>query len=272
MKNLENKLVVITGAGSGIGRALARDCVARGARVAISDVDESGLADTAALLPAERVHAEVLDVAKRAQWTRHRRNLIKRFGEPDVVVNNAGVAVSQTIEDLSYEDFDWLMDINFWGVVYGTKTFLADLKSRPDAAVINISSVFGLISVPTQGAYNASKFAVRGFTEALRQELTGTPVHVMSVHPGGIRTNIARAARFYHDDRGRSDAQGFVADFERLAGTSPERAAEIILRGIRRRRPRVLIGADAWLIDRVQRWLPVRYYAVLERLFGWMRR
>ena len=132
--------------------------------------------------------------------------------------------------------------------------------------------MFGLVAWPAQSAYNASKFAVRGYTESLRHELAGTGITAICVHPGGIRTNIARAARFYHDDRGRSDAQGFVADFERLAGTSPERAAEIILRGIRRRRPRVLIGADAWLIDRVQRWLPVRYYAVLERLFGWMRR
>ena len=262
MKNLENKLVVITGAGSGIGRALARDCVARGARVAISDVDESGLADTAALLPAERVHAEVLDVAKRAQWTRHRRNLIKRFGESDVVVNNAGVAVSQTIEDLSYEDFDWLMDINFWGVVYGTKTFLADLKSRPDAAVINISSVFGLISVPTQGAYNASKFAVRGFTEALRQELTGTPVHVMSVHPGGIRTNIARNARMHASPTG-DDRDTAVSRFDKLAMTSPEGAARRILKDLAARKPRCLIGADAHAIDWVQRALPSAYSRLL---------
>ena len=271
MKDFRDRVVVITGAGSGIGRALARRLDTLGAVLVLCDRDPDGLAETAASL-AGRADTHVIDVSQREALEGLATHVEHQHGKAHVIINNAGVTVVERAEQTRHEDFEWLMGINFWGVVYGTRAFLPLIRAAGEGAVVNISSVFGLVAWPAQSAYNASKFAVRGYTESLRHELAGTGITAICVHPGGIRANIARAARFYHDDRGRSDAQGFVADFERLAGTSPERAAEIILRGIRRRRPRVLIGADAWLIDRVQRWLPVRYYAVLERLFGWMRR
>jgi short-subunit dehydrogenase len=182
------------------------------------------------------------------------------------VVNNAGVAVSQTVNDLTWEDFEWLMGINFWGVAYGTKAFLPKLLEQNEGAIVNVSSVFGLIGVPTQSAYNAAKFAVRGFTEALRHELKDTNVRAISVHPGGIKTNIARASRFYTDPLGNTDHTSMASRFDRLARTTPEKAAETIVRGIEKGSPRVLIGADAVLIDRIQRWMPERYNSVMNAL------
>lgn len=265
MKSLKDRLVVITGAGSGIGRALAQEAVRRGARVAISDVDEAGLAETADQLPAERCHAAVLDVARRGDWQRYRRRLLAEAGPPDVLINNAGVAVAQRVEHLSMDDFRWLMEINFWGVVHGCQTFLPDLRARPQAAIVNVSSVFGLIGVPTQGAYCASKFAVRGLTESLRAELAGSTVQVMCVHPGGVRTAIARRARI-HAAPGGHDPATAAERFEQIARTSPEAAARRILDDLQARRPRSLIGADARLIDWAQRLMPAAYTRLLNRL------
>lgn len=259
MKNLTDKVVVITGAGSGIGRALALACAQRGAMLALSDVNEQGLAETVGALNTDRVLSELVDVAQRDQVEAHAAATMERFGRADAVINNAGVAVSQTIEDLSYEDFEWIMGINFWGVVHGTKAFLPHLKAQPESAVINISSVFGLISVPTQGAYNATKFAVRGFTEALRHENEGTGLHVMCVHPGGIRTSIAKNARMAVDPAGLRDQAASAAKFEKLARTTPEQAAEKILKDLARKSPRCLIGPDAKAIDWMQRLMPVGY-------------
>lgn len=190
----------------------------------------------------------------------------------DLLINNAGVTVAQTAEHTSYEDFEWLMGINFWGVVHGSRAFLPMLRAAGQSALVNVSSVFGLIAWPSQSAYNASKFAVRGYTECLRHELAGTGVQVICVHPGGVRTNIARDARFHTDDLGRTDAARFAAQFEKLARTSPQQAAAAIIRGIERGEPRILIGADAQLIDRVQRLMPTRYMDVLGRLFARWRR
>lgn len=266
MYSLKDKIAVVTGAGSGIGRALAQNLAARGCRLALADIDEAGLGETAALLPGETdVMQARLDVADRAAVYDFAARVKQTFGTAHVVVNNAGVAVSQTIENLSYEDFEWLMGIDFWGVVYGTKAFLPLLRAQNEGAIVNLSSVFGIIAVPTQGAYNAAKFAVRGFTEALRHELRGTGVKAICVHPGGIKTNIARRARFYADPSGETDQAKAAAHFDRLARTTPERAAEIIVRGVERGTPRVLIGADAWLIDRIQRWFPASYWSLMAR-------
>ena len=266
MKRLDDRVVVITGAASGIGRALAWEFGAAGARLALADVDAAGLHETAALVGPERCLTAAVDVADRAAVERFAADVGARFGAVHVVVNNAGVTVSETIERLGYDDFAWLMGINFWGVVHGTKAFLPWLRQAEEAAVVNVSSVFGLIAFPTQGAYNASKFAVRGFTEALRQELAGTRIAVHSVHPGGIRTNILRNARFYADAHGGADHADASDEFARIARTTPEAAARTIVAAVRRGRPRVLIGPDAWLIDRLQRWLPVRYAAVVATL------
>ena len=170
--------------------------------------------------------------------------------------------------EIDQAQMEWLIDINFWGVVHGTKAFLPHLLRNNEGQIVNVSSIFGIISLPTQGAYNASKFAVRGFTEALRQELAHTGVRASCVHPGGIRTNIARAARFYQGPDGRQDAARAAAQFDKVARTTPEEAARVIIEGIRRQRPRILIGADARLLDRIQRLLPAGYPRVLARLLG----
>jgi NAD(P)-dependent dehydrogenase (short-subunit alcohol dehydrogenase family) len=250
---------VITGAGSGIGRALALDLASRGARLALSDVDEARVADTAA--HCEKAGAEVrsyqLDVADRAAVLAHADTVANEFGQVNLVVNNAGVALIGTVEEMTFEELDWITGINFWGVVHGTKAFLPHLISSGDGHLVNISSVFGFIGVPTQSAYNATKFAVRGFTEALRQEMLNAdhPVGVSCVHPGGIKTNIARGARGVPED----DRHRMVSMFDRLARTTPEAAARTILRGVERNRPKILVGPDAYVFDAMPRILGATY-------------
>jgi len=262
---LKDKVAVVTGAGSGIGRALAQLLAQKGCRLALADINESSLKETAAALSAD-VITHKLDVADRAAVYAFADQVKRHFGTAHVVINNAGVAVSQTVNDMSWEDFEWLMGINFWGVAYGTKAFLPMLLAQDEGAIVNVSSVFGIIGVPTQSAYNAAKFAVRGFTEALRHELKDTKVRAISVHPGGIKTNIARASRFYKDPLGNSDQAGMAARFDRLARTTPERAAATIVRGIEKGAPRVLIGADAALIDKIQRLMPESYNVVMNAM------
>jgi NAD(P)-dependent dehydrogenase (short-subunit alcohol dehydrogenase family) len=262
---LKDKVAVVTGAGSGIGRALAQLLAEKGCKLAIADINEAALMETAATLPTD-VIARKLDVANRDAVYAFADAVRQHFGTAHVVVNNAGVAVSQTVNDLSWEDFEWLMGINFWGVAYGTKAFLPTLLAQDEGTIVNVSSVFGIIGVPTQGAYNAAKFAVRGFTEALRHELRATNVRAICVHPGGIRTNIAAASRFYKDPLGNSDHAASTARFARLARTSPEKAAATIVRGIEKGSPRVLIGGDAVMIDQIQRMMPVSYFKVFDAL------
>jgi len=261
---------VVTGAASGIGRALAVELAKRGANVAISDVNDTGLSETASLAQSAASGVKVrtfhLDVADRQAVLAHAGEVASEFGRVNLVFNNAGVAVAATVEETTWEDFDWLMGINFWGVVHGTKAFLPHLIESGDGTIVNISSVFGFIGVPSQSAYNSAKFAVRGFTEALRQEMLmeGKPVSVHCVHPGGIRTNIARSARVPVDSE--VDKDQMAKDFERIARTSPERAARTILRGIDRGKPRILIGPDAYLINGFERFLGARYEGILARL------
>src|SRR5689334_963134 len=246
MYSLKDKVAVVTGAGSGIGRGLAKLLANKGCKLALADVNEVALQETAQTLSGD-VLTQKLDVADRDAVYAFADAVKQRFGTAHVVINNAGVALSQTVNDMTWEDFEWLMGINFWGVTYGTKAFLPMLLAQNEGAIVNISSVFGIIGVPTQSAYNAAKFAVRGFTEALRHELKATHVKAISVHPGGIRTNIARAARFHQDPLGGSDRAASVERFDRLARTTPEQAAATIVRGIERGAPRVLIGGDAVL-------------------------
>lgn len=267
MNNLENKVVVITGAGSGIGRSLARACAERGARLALCDVNDAGLAETRMDCGSASVLTATVDVSDRAAMDTFRDEVVAEYGRVDLVVNNAGVAHAQTIENATYEDFEWIMGINFWGVVHGTKAFLPELKKHDGSALINISSVFGLISLPTQGTYNATKFAVRGFTEALRHEMAGSGLHVMCVHPGGIKTGIAHAARFYVAPDGSSDHNKSAGDFvDKLARTSPDQAARKILADLSKRKGRCLIGVDAQVISAISRLMPVNYWKVMARL------
>ncbi|BEH12787.1 SDR family NAD(P)-dependent oxidoreductase [Marinobacter shengliensis] len=263
MKDLKNKVAVVTGAGSGIGRALAHALAARGCRLALSDVNEAGLAETVATLDKNRVKTYRLDVSDRDEIYAHAEQVKADFGQVNLVINNAGVALSATVREMTDDDFKWVMDIDFWGVAHGTRAFLPHLIASGDGHVVNISSVFGLIGVPKQSAYNAAKFAVRGFTESLRQEmkLENQPVNVSCVHPGGIRTNIANAARMGKSENGDAQRKGF----DKLAMTTPDKAAEIIVKGILRNESRILVGPDAWGIDALNRLLGSAYQPLVER-------
>ncbi|WP_298451137.1 SDR family NAD(P)-dependent oxidoreductase [uncultured Marinobacter sp.] len=263
MKDLKNKVAVITGAGSGIGRALAKALAVRGCRLALSDVNEEGLAETAAGLTGSEVKTYRLDVGDRDAIYAHAAEVVKDFGQVNVIINNAGVALSATVREMSDEDFEWIMDIDFWGVAHGTRAFLPHLIASGDGHVVNISSVFGLIGVPTQSAYNAAKFAVRGFTESLRQEMRmeKQPVAVSCVHPGGIRTNIANSARMSRLESATELRKGF----DQIAMTTPEKAAETIVKGILKNESRILVGPDAWGIDVVNRLLGSAYQPLVER-------
>ena len=261
-----DRVCVITGAGSGIGRALALQLAASGARLALSDIDLDNVTETAALARAAGAgdaEAYALDVADKAAMFAHADAVIERFSDVHLVINNAGVAVSKKVLEMPLEDFEWLMGINFWGVIYGTYAFLPKLINSGDGHLVNISSLFGLLGVPSQSAYNAAKFGVRGFTEALRQEMliAKAPVQVHCVHPGGVKTNIARSAR--------ADAtiQGDVLArrFDKIASLTPEQAAAIILKGVRRGSARILVGNDAKAMDAMVRLLGSGYQSLVSR-------
>ncbi len=272
MKSLREKTVVITGAGSGIGRALAVEAARLGAVLALADWDEAGVKETERLAGAKRALARKVDVRSEQEIGAFADEVARELGGADVVVNNAGVTVSDFIGTMKRSDFEWLMDINFWGVVRGTEAFLPQLRAKDDAHIVNISSVFGLIGVPSQSAYNASKFAVRGYTEALRQELYATAIHVTCVHPGGVKTNIVRNGRNRTLPTGDPAAPEKLArEFDRIARTTPEGAAKTIWSGTLANAPRILVGGDARAIDLVQRLFPTRYPAVfraVQRLMG----
>jgi NAD(P)-dependent dehydrogenase (short-subunit alcohol dehydrogenase family) len=267
MRQFCDRVAAITGAGSGIGRALAQSLARQGAHLAVSDIDEVGLADTVALCEGRgvKVTSRPLDVADRQAVYAWADDVVRAHDRVNLVCNNAGVALGATVESMSYEDFEWLMNINFWGVVYGSKAFLPHLRASGEGHIVNISSVFGLISVPSQSAYNAAKFAVRGFSDTLRMELEieNAPVSVTTIHPGGIKTNIARNARMQASVGAvAGDPEKARRDFERAFITSPEKAATQILTAVRRDRRRALIGPDAKAIDLVAR-LPATFYQSL---------
>ena len=258
--------VMITGAASGIGRSLAQRLSRSGSAVAIADIDGAGLKDTAKSLPGP-VLMQVLDVRDAANQHRFAAEVREWLTAPlAAVFNNAGVAVASSVLDADPGDDEWLRQINFDGVVNGTRAFLPILVEQGDGVIVNTSSVFGLLGMPYQSAYCASKFAVRGFTDALRQELRGTGVSAVTVHPGGITTNIARNARVRKDPegRGRSHEQ-MAADFEAITMTTPEKAAEIICRGVERGKARILVGPDAYVFDALARVAPTHYYDVVAR-------
>jgi NAD(P)-dependent dehydrogenase (short-subunit alcohol dehydrogenase family) len=265
VKDFAGKVCVITGAGSGIGRALALELAARGALLALSDIDGARAEASRAACEqrgAREVLAARLDVSERAAVFAHADAVLERFGTANVVVNNAGVALEGTVLDTPIDDYEWIIGINFWGVVYGTKAFLPHLIASGDGYVVNISSIFGIVAVPGQSGYHAAKFAVRGFTESLREEMlmAGHPVGVSCVHPGGVKTDIARAARSEIDERERAER------FEQIARLTPEQAARIILKGVGARRPRILVGNDARALDLLARVTGARYQELVWRV------
>ncbi|EFV11959.2 SDR family NAD(P)-dependent oxidoreductase [Segniliparus rugosus] len=249
MNYFAGKVAVVTGAGSGIGRALSVELARRGAKLAISDIDVDGLAETKRLVEAAggTVKADRLNVAEEQAVFLYADQVKEHFGTVHQVYNNAGIAFLGDFEKSSIKDIERVVDVDFWGVVYGTKAFLPHLIESGAGHVVNVSSIFGLFSVPSQSAYNAAKFAVRGFTDALRQELRAArrPVKVTTVHPGGIKTNIVNNAVFDED----YDGAGTMRLFQQLAITTPERAAKIILNAVGRGSSRVLVGPDAKLLD-----------------------
>ena len=266
MSFLSEGMAVVTGAGSGMGRALAQQLVAAGSALALADIDEAGLLQTAQSLEKKGalVTTHVVDVADEAVVRSFAEDANKRHGRVTLLINNAGIALHGDFEEVSLDDFRSLMNINFWGTVYGVKFFLPVLKRERRAHIVNISSIFGVIAPAGQCAYAASKFAVRGFTEALRHELEGSNVGVSCVHPGGVRTQIARRARIGAGVTGTGH-QEKAASFERLLRTSPEAAAARILRGAERREPRILIGWDAYQADILQRLRPASYWKILAK-------
>lgn len=265
MKDLSGKVAAITGTASGIGRATAILLAKEGCACAISDIDEEGLRETEREIKAlgAAVHATVLDVADRDAVYAWADEVVREFGRVNLVVNNAGVSLNATIENMTYEDMDWLLGINLYGMIYGTKAFLPYLEEAGEGHIVNISSVFGLMAVPTQSAYNMAKFAVRGFTECLRIELDISEHNVSAtvVYPGGIQTNIARDARICEEllEEMGTTREEMVDSFNRGARTSPEDAAAKIIEGIKRNRHRVTIGPEASIMDVTQRLMPSAY-------------
>jgi NAD(P)-dependent dehydrogenase (short-subunit alcohol dehydrogenase family) len=266
MKSFENKVAAITGAGSGIGRALALGLARQGCHLALSDVNAPSLNETAEMarkLGVKATEAQV-NVADRAAVEAWSAQVMSDYGRVNAIFNNAGVAQGGTVEGNDYADYEWVMNINFWGVVNGTKAFLPHLKASGCGHIINTSSIFGLFAQPGMSAYNASKFAVRGFTESLRQELdmVACGVSASCVHPGGIKTNIALTARMHaslSQVTGQGLNEGRQQFNEQLLRTSPEQAAQVIINGVLANKRRILIGADAVASDLMQRLLPAFY-------------
>lgn len=266
MKSFENKVAAITGAGSGIGRELAYGLARQGCKLALSDVNAEGLAETAAQARRLGVHVSetLVNVADRDAVHAWADQVVAEFGVVNAIFNNAGVAQGGTVEGNEYADYEWVMNINFWGVVNGTKAFLPHIKASGSGHIVNISSVFGLFAQPGMSAYNASKFAVRGFTESLRQELdmAACGVSASCVHPGGIKTNIAKTARMnasLNNVTGQDADQARQQFNDQLLRTTPEKAAQVIINGVLANKRRILIGPDAYALDGMQRLMPALY-------------
>ena len=269
MTRINGAAVAITGAANGIGRALAEACVAGGADIAIADRDESGLRVVAADLSksGRKITVHPLDVADADQVAAFATAAVSAHPGLNIVINNAGVALFGRFDETSHDDMAWLLGINFWGVVHGTRAFLPHLRKRPEAHIVNLSSIFGIIAPPGQTAYAAAKFAVRGFSESLRHELAqaNSPVRLSVVHPGGIKTGIARSSRvgaFMTDNQRRAD---MLDRFEAFTEATPAFAAKTILAGIEANAPRILIGKDARRMDLLQRFKPATYWAAIAK-------
>ena len=266
----DDRVIALTGAGSGIGRALAIALAEKGAVLALADMDAAGLAETRTLLGNRPASATVLDVSDTAALTAWVDGAAAEFGRLDGIINNAGLSVVAPFADCPRTDFDRVMAVNFGGVVEGCRAALPHLRKSDQAWLVNISSVFGMMGYPTQSAYNASKYAVRGFTEALYLELgvTDPGICVIRVHPGGVKTNVAKNSRRIAVMPGQRTDVDFAAEFEKSAKTTPEQAAAIIVDGMARKQHRVLIGRDARFIDIMTRLFPVSYFKHIGAFLG----
>jgi short-subunit dehydrogenase len=270
MTAIRGAAAAVTGAASGIGRALALELAARGCDLALADRDEAGLQSIAAEIDRrhpQKVTAHRVDVGEQPEIAEFARTAISAHPGLNILINNAGVALMGQFHELDQAEMDWLMNINFWGVVHGTRAFLPHLASRREAHIVNLSSIFGIIAPPGQSAYAAAKFAVRGFSESLRHELqmAGSPVRLSVVHPGGIATNIARNSRSGAGVTDNARRVQSIERFEALAKTTPQAAALRIITGIEKNQPRILIGNDARFMDLLQRLRPATYWAPIAR-------
>jgi NAD(P)-dependent dehydrogenase (short-subunit alcohol dehydrogenase family) len=256
MNTFQNKVAAITGAGSGIGRALAQSLAEKGCHLALSDINAEGLAETAASISGVTVTTTSLDVTDQEAVFAWAETTVAEHGKVNMVFNNAGVNLACTAEETSFEDLRWIMDVDFWGVIYGTKAFLPLIKQAGErGSIVNISSLFGLISMPSQSAYNAAKFAVRGYSDTLRLELEldNVDVGVSVVYPGGIATNVSDSARY----RGKMDTPEIRRVSKKaIQEVSPEEAARVILAGVKTNEQRILIGKSAIKFDRLSRLFP----------------
>lgn len=267
MKDLNDKVVAITGAGSGIGRELAIKFAGESSRLALSDVNEQGLAETVKQLnlPEDRLVTLMVDASDRVATENFADSVVKKFGQVDILINNAGLAAPGPFDELSLENFERVINVNMWGVIHGCRAFLPHLKNRPEAILANVSSINGMVPFINGAPYNMSKYAVYGLNETLMMELKGTPVHLLSIHPGGIKTNIANYAIGADDDQKR--------DFDQFAITSSEQAAVTIVKAVKAKKSYLFIGRDAKLMQLVKRISPraalyfvARHYApLLER-------
>lgn len=267
--SFSGKVAVVTGAGSGIGRALALNLAERGAKLALSDVDLNGLAETVRQVEAlgAEVESQFLDVAQRETVLDYAETVNTRFGKVNQIYNNAGIAYHGDVDATAFKDIEKIVDVDFWGVVNGTKAFMPYLHESGDGHIVNVSSLFGLLAMPSQAAYNAAKFAVRGFSEALRMELliNKSPIKMTVVHPGGIKTAIARNATVAEN----YDQESVAKFFDRkLAKTTPDQAAKTILKGVEKGKARVLIGSDAIALDVLQRLTGSRYQRLIAIVAG----
>lgn len=268
MRQFKDKICVITGAGSGIGAACARAMAAQGGLVIGTDLRQDMLAETKNAVEAQggRMETFMVDVADRDAMFDLAAKVEASHGGADLILNNAGVAFGAPVAEMSVDDCKWLMDINFWGVVHGTQAFLPHFIAKGSGHVANISSIFGLIGVPTQAAYNASKFAVLGFSEALRHEMRGTDIGVSTIHPGGINTNIVRHARVQQGPEAEAEREEAIERFAQFTMTQPDGAAKTIMKGIRKNKARILIGPDAHFVDWVRRLFPASYLRLLPMM------
>ncbi|HUH74775.1 MAG TPA: SDR family oxidoreductase [Chitinophagales bacterium] len=265
MKSFKTKVAVITGAGSGIGRALAIQLATEGASLALTDLNVEGLKETVQRCESvgAKVFSTVSNAAKLEEVKSFVQNVITQYGRVDLIFNNAGIALGKkTLLESNYEEWEKIMGVNLWGVIYGTKEFLPHLLKQPEAAVINISSIFGLAGIPEQTPYCTTKFAVRGFSESLRGELENTNVQVYCVHPGGINTNIAEDA--LKEAQGNPQKLKEVTNFKKMLVHSPEKAAHVILSAVKKQNYKVLIGEEAYVFDAMTRIFPLNYNKIIE--------
>ena len=268
MRQFKDKICVITGAASGIGAACAKAMAAQGAVIIGCDLRMDMLKEVAEEIKAAggKMDTHQLDVADRDAVYALAAKVEKKYGAADLVLNNAGVAHGAEVADMTMDNFQWVMDINFWGVVHGSQAFLPQMMKQNSGHIANVSSIFGLVGVPTQSAYNAAKFGVLGFSEALRHEMRDSGVNVTTIHPGGINTNIVRHARFQQGPDMDAEREEAVQRFQQFTMTQPEGAAKVIINGIRKNKARILIGFDARIVDWARRLLPANYMKLLPFL------